>query len=448
MTRARLGAIATLSVIATAFVLLDGARTSPSHAALEAALRHGVLVHAALPARATSDSGVPQRPAVAPTPVSHAAPAPTAPPSPATPSPPSGPSATTHASSPHARATPHAVAVPKPSKVKHVFVIALTGAGAQAAFGATSPAHYLATELKRRGTLLSGFRPVDGASDLPNYLAMTGGQPPNPDTRGECATFSDFPPDAATGSDGVVKGAGCLYPNTVLSIGDQLTASRHTWRAYAEDLGSGSGGVQSCRHPHPGEADDTLKARAGDQYATRHNPFVYFHSLLDLGDCMANDVALDRLSGDLRSVSTTPDYAFLAPNLCDSGTETPCVDGRPGGLASADAFLHEWVPRILGSPAYRRDGLLVITFPSSAPAPGTGTPATPAATTGPAAASPAPTGTLLLSRFARAGTTVAGPYDPYSVLRSVEDLFGLKPLARANHASSFVKAALPGAVGG
>jgi hypothetical protein len=69
-------------------------------------------------------------------------------------------------------------------------------------------------------------------------------------------------------------------------------------------------------------------------------------------------------------------------------------------------------------------------------------------TTGPPAASPAPTGTLLLSRFARAGTTVAGPYDPYSVLRSVEDLFGLKPLARAKHASSFVKAALPGALGG
>jgi hypothetical protein len=325
---------------------------------------------------------------------------------------------------------------PKTSRIRHVFVIALTADRAQPAFGATSPAPYLATDLKRRGTLLSGFRPVDDGADLPNYLAMTGGQPPNPDTHGECPTFSDFPADAAPSKrDGVVSGAGCVYPNTVLSIADQLTASRHTWRAYLEDLGNGSAGAQPCRHPRPGEPDDTLRARSGDQYATRHNPFVYFHSLLDLGDCMANDVALDQLPADLRSVSTTPDYAFIAPNLCDSGTESPCVDGLPGGLATADAFVREWVPRILGSPAYKRDGLLLITFPSNAP------------TTDPGAASPPPTGTLLLSRFARPGKTIAGPYDPYSVLRSVEDLFGLAPLARAKDAASFAKAALPGAFG-
>jgi hypothetical protein len=445
VTRGRLGMIATLSVIATAFVLADGARTSSSDAALEAASRHAVLVHAALPARAAPDSG-PAQDAVAPTPEPHGPAATTAPASHASSSPPSGSASKTQASSPAPKATPHADVAPKPSKVKHVFVIALTAVPSQPAFGATSPAHYLATELKQRGTLLSGFRPVDGGADLPNYLAMTGGQPPNPDTRGECTTFSDFPSDAATSSAGVVSGAGCVYPNTVLSIGDQLTASRHTWRAYAEDLGSGTGGAQSCRHPRPGEADDTLSARVGDQYATRHNPFVYFHSLLDLGDCMANDVGLDQLSGDLRSVSKTPDYAFIAPNLCDSGTESPCIDGRPGGLATADAFLHEWVPRILASPAYQRDGLLVITFPSSATtASATGTTTTPGAPTDPATASASPTGTLLLSRFASTGRTISKPYDPYSLLRSVEDLFGLTPLARAKDAASFAKAALPGA---
>jgi hypothetical protein len=390
-----------------------------------------------------------QQDAAAPAPRSHAPAATTAPAPPASASSPSGSGSKTQATSPQPQATPHADAAPKPSKVKHVFVIALTGTPSQPAFGATSPAHYLATELKRRGTLLSGFRPVDGGADLPNYLAMTGGQPPNPDTRRECTTFSDFPSSAATTSAGVVSGSGCVYPNTVLSIGDQLTASRHTWRAYAEDLGSGTDGAQSCRHPRPGEADDTLRGRVGDQYATRHNPFVYFHSLLDLGDCMANDVALDQLAGDLRSVSKTPDYAFIAPNLCDSGTESPCVDGRPGGLATADAFLNEWVPRILASPAYQRDGLLVVTFPSSTTTPtATGTTTTPPATTDPATGSPAPTGTLLLSRFARAGTTIAGPYDPYSLLRSVEDLFGLTPLARAKDAASFAKVALPGAFGG
>jgi hypothetical protein len=427
VTRARLGAIATLSVIATALVLAGGARTSRPGAALRAASRHALVVHVALPVPA--ERPVTQAPAahVPATTAAAAAAAPAPSPSPVV-SRSKRPTVSTAAPR-----TQRTAAAPKTSRIRHVFVIALTGDRAQPAFGATSPAPYLATELKRRGTLLSGFRPLDGA-DLPNYLAMTGGQPPNPDTRGECATFSDFPADAAPAKrDGVVPGAGCVYPNTVLSIADQLTASRHTWRAYLEDLGNGSAGAQPCRHPRPGDPDATLRARSGDQYATRHNPFVYFHSLLDLGDCMANDVALDQLPADLRSVSTTPDYAFIAPNLCDSGTESPCVDGRPGGLATADAFLHEWVPRILGSPAYKRDGLLLIAFLSSAP------------TADPAAASPAPTGTLLLSRFARPAATIAAPYDPYSLLRSLEDLFGLAPLARAKDAASFAKAALPGA---
>jgi hypothetical protein len=428
VTRARLGAIATLSVIATALVLADGARTSRSDAALRAAARHALVVHAALPVPA--ERPVTQAPA-AHVPATTRAVAPAA----RAPSPTGSPSKEHTVSAAAPRTQPTAVA-PKTSRIRHVFVIALTADRAQPAFGATSPAPYLATELKRRGTLLSGFRPVDDGADLPNYLAMTGGQPPNPDTRGECPTFSDFPADAAPSKrDGVVSGAGCVYPNTVLSIADQLTASRRTWRAYLEDLGNGSAGAQPCRHPRPGEPDDTLRARSGDQYATRHNPFVYFHSLLDLGDCMANDVALEQLPADLRSVSTTPDYAFIAPNLCDSGTESPCVDGRPGGLATADAFLHEWVPRILGSPGYKRDGLLLITFLSTA------------STAGAAAASPPPTGALLLSRFARPGRTIAGPYDPYSLLRSLEDLFGLAPLARAKDATSFAKAALPGAFG-
>ncbi len=36
--------------------------------------------------------------------------------------------------------------------------------------------------------------------------------------------------------------------------------------------------------------------------------------------------------------------------------------GDKGGLVSADAFLALWVPKILASSAYRKDGLLIVTF--------------------------------------------------------------------------------------
>jgi hypothetical protein len=40
---------------------------------------------------------------------------------------------------------------------------------------------------------------------------------------------------------------------------------------------------------------------------------------------------------------------------------------------------------------------------------------------------------------------IAAPYDPYSLLRSLEDMFGFTPLGHAGRATSFMTAALPGA---
>ena len=433
MTRVQLGAVAALSLVSTGIVLADGSGTT-STAAVREALARVAAARRAAPA--------PSAPApAAPVPAAAAAGALTAssvtPPAPVASVPAVSPTSASPATTP-AKTSP-APAAPKPAKVRHVFVIALTGTGADATFGPGSAAPYLAQQLRPQGTLLDNYVPLDG-SDLTNELALIGGQPPNPDTGAECPTFQDFPASAKAGKSGVVSGAGCVYPNTVLSLGDQLTSSRRSWRAYAEDMGNGPAGAQSCRHPDDGAADDTLHGRPGDQYATRHNPFVYFHSLLDLGDCQADDVTLDKLTTDLRSIRTTPSLSFIAPNLCDAGTEQPCVDGRAGGLPAVDAFLQAWVPQILRSPAYRRDGLLMITFLSSAT---TGA----AAATQPAGASPPRTGVLLLSRYAKRAATIDTPYDPYGLLRSIEDVFALKPLAKAAGAASFARAALPAAFG-
>jgi hypothetical protein len=348
---------------------------------------------------------------------------------------------------------------PEPTKIRHVFVITLAGHGFEATFGAGSPATYLNVTLRPKGALLSSYRSL-GTADLPDHVAAIGGQPPNADTRAGCPTFREIPPTAKVSRDGVVDGDGCVYPNTVTTIGDQLSASRRTWRAYVEDIekGPAPAGIPttSCRHPESGGPDDTLKGRVGDGYATRHNPFVYFHSLLDLGDCQSSDGALTELERDLRTVEDTPNYSYIVPNLCNDGTESPCVDGSPGGLAAADAFLATWVPKILASPAYKADGLLIVTFAGSAPppvpvptpadpaaaAPTTPTPTTTTTTPAPAAEEPVLNGALLVSRFAQAGTTVASDYNPYSLLRAAEDLFALRPLAKAADAKSFAPTVL------
>jgi hypothetical protein len=313
-------------------------------------------------------------------------------------------------------------------KVKHVFIISLTTTSYQTAFGHGSVAHYLNGTLRRRGTLLSGYHTL-GPAELPDYLAMVSGQASNADTRADCPMYAEFSSAAKTAADGPIGGRGCVYPNTVLTIGDQVTSSGKQWKAYIDDMGS-----SSCVHPNSNAVDDTQLTGAGSEYTTRHNPFIYFHSLLDLGDCSNDDVSLDRLPKDLRSVATTPTYAYVAPGICDDTRARVCPDGKPGGLAGEDAFLQLWVPRILGSPAYQRDGALIIAFATSTWASGNAPDR-----------HPIRVGALILSRYAKRGRTVSTSYGPYTILRSVEDLFGYDDLAQAHTAKSFVSAALPGA---
>jgi hypothetical protein len=220
-----------------------------------------------------------------------------------------------------------------------------------------------------------------------------------------------------------------VYPRTVATIADQLTAAGKTWRAYMEDMGT------PCRHPAIGAHDTTIVPRPGDMYATRHNPFVYFHSLIDSPACEANVVDLVRFEVDLTAIETTPAFSFITPNVCHDGHDKPCVDGEPGGLVSADQFLSELVPKILESPAYKADGMLIITVDEAEITNATAccnTPPSPNAEkpglSGPGGGR---IGTLLVSSRVRANTIDSTPYNHYSLLCSLEDIFGLKHLGFA-----------------
>jgi hypothetical protein len=333
-----------------------------------------------------------------------------------------------------ARTTTTPAGTPVPSKVKHVFVIALTTPSYRAAFGRRSSMPYLGRVLRRKGDLLTGYQTL-GATSLPDYLALISGQAPNFDTERGCATYAAFPPRAAPNKPGQVPGRGCVYPNTILTLGDQLDAHLG-WKGYFEDLGTALPATQqNCQHPNSNALDTTLTPVVGDDYATSQNPFVYFHSLLDLGDCTKDDLPLTALPGGLRSPSHTANLVYIAPGLCDDGSGAACPGVTPVGPAAADAFLERWVPAVLSSRAYKRDGVLVIVLTSPDAQLGVGT----------AFNRSIRTGALVISRYARPGSTTPGRYNPYSVLRSIEDLFGLGPLAHARSAKSFATVALPGA---
>ncbi|GAC1318275.1 MAG: hypothetical protein NVSMB25_07480 [Thermoleophilaceae bacterium] len=318
--------------------------------------------------------------------------------------------------------------------IKHVFTIVLENENYQSTFGPGSKAPYLATQLPSQGQLLPNYYGT-GHLSLDDYISIVSGQAPNADTQADCQFYTDFLPGLA-GPDGQVVGQGCVYPGQVKTVADQLETRGLAWKGYMEDMGNSPPAPQTCRHPAIGARDDTQSPKPGDQYAVRHNPFVYFHSIIDRPSCQANDVPLDRLQGDLASAPTTPAYAFIVPNLCHDGHDAPCVNGEPGGLVSADAFLKTWVPRITGSPAFADGGLLIVTFDESGndstaccneqSGPNTPNPGGPQA--GPGGGR---IGAVLLSPYIQPGSVNQTPYNHYGLLRSVEDLFGLGHLGYA-----------------
>ena len=134
------------------------------------------------------------------------------------------------------------------------------------------------------------------------------------------------------------------------TIADQLTREGLKWKGYMEDMGNDPTRESGlCGRPRLNTRDKTQTATATDQYAARHNPFVYFHSIIDDNYyCEQHDVPLTQLPGDLSKARNTPSFSFITPDLCHDGHDEPCANGEPGGLVSADALLREWVPRITG----------------------------------------------------------------------------------------------------
>jgi hypothetical protein len=416
----------------------------------------------------------------------------------------------------HAQGDVQRASVPS-GAIDHILVIDLENEDFGKTFAPDSPATYLNSTLLGQGELIPNYFATSHVS-LGNYLSQVSGQAPTPSTNNDCIDLHSLTSstvvggftDVLPGTDadptqfpGQVVGDGCVFPapssagHGVLTIGDQLDAlapdhgndnSQHAlrWRSYAEDMGNDpsrdygtpdpSGGT-TCAHAPIGGVDHSNSAAANDQYATRHNPFVYFHSVIDdqarcdahvvplgtvtVGTAGAADAFHGHLYEDLQRPNTTPSFMFVTPNLCDDGHDATCMGvnvegGHQGGLVGADLWLKHWMPMIFASPAYQSGKLLVvITFDESGLTDARACPAANQADcgspTGPNVTNPGaspilvqfglqkpPTapfqypgggqvGAVLFNkRFIQPGTVnTTGYYNHYSALRSYEDILGI-----------------------
>lgn len=340
---------------------------------------------------------------------------------------------------PDAAGSPGATDPAQPSAVKHVFVIMLENVSYDSAYGTKPIYPYLANTLRPSGVLLNQFYGVAHWS-LGNYLAILGGTAPTKDIQRDCTRYTDMT-DAKPAADGqVTSKQGCVFPKSVPTLAGQLTAKNLTWKGYMQDMGNDPTREQAtCGRPSvgPDNADLTQNSVPGDNYAARHNPFIYFSSVRDTPACAANVGSLNQLTTDLRSAATTPNFAFISPSLCDDGHDECAAPRTP------DAWLSTWIPRITSSPAYKNSVIVILADeakndsraccmePSgpNVPYPGGPTPALRQAEGG--GTGGGRIGALVLSPYVKPGSTSTVPYNDYSLLRSIEDMFSLSHLGYA-----------------
>ncbi len=342
--------------------------------------------------------------------------------------------------------------------LRHVFVIMLENEGYSATFG--GPNNYLNSTLPAQGALLTNYYGVGHFSN-DNYTGFISGQPPTADNQIDCLAapgYADFPAGSGQDANGIQLGNGCVYPAAVPTLADQLTGDDLTWKGYQEDMGNvPTRESANCGHPTVGGSDGTAAAVTGDGYASRHDPFVYFHSIIDnTAECNQDVVPLGDTSGnlpasalagttglvtDLQSVATTPNFSFITPNLCNDGHDYPChnvtsPDTSP--VNDISDWLQTWIPLIEASPAYQQDGLIEVTFDEAGSSDATAccgeTPGPAANSGGNGISGPGGgrIGTILISPHITPGLVVTKTsYNHYSSLASIEDLFGLPRLGEA-----------------
>lgn len=227
------------------------------------------------------------------------------------------------------------------------------------------------------------------------------------------------------------------------SLPDQLRAAGLDWRGYFGSL------------PAPGSlavvsAGSTVEP-AG-LYASKHNPFVNFDRLRKAPDFARHTVDLARFAADL-AADTVPAFAFVVPNECDQmhglpvhAAHVPHDCHGPAAIVRGDRVAGELVDRIVSSKMWRsrENAAVVVTFDEDD---GSTRGAQGCCGYEPSGTTNFGGGhipTVVITNHGPRGVRDATPYNHYSLLRTLEEAFGIGTyLQHAGAAERGVRAMTP-----
>lgn len=287
-------------------------------------------------------------------------------------------------------ATPDAGSDAAPG-IEHVFVIAMEDHSASDIYGNTTHAPYI-----NRTLLPMSGRAGNFADELPSlsgeahYVWMEAGTNAFPDH-----TFvSDDPPSPSNST------------TSAAHLATQLTAAGKTWRSYQEGLDGNTG---AC--PIAGSGN----------YVPRHDPFVFFRDVSGAPPsktaepCASHHKPLSALAADLAR-NTVAAYNFITPSLCHDMEDNSCT-GSSDPVKQGDTWLAQNAPAIIDH-LNAHQGVLIIVWDEP----------------------PGSTGTLpliVVGPHVKPGAISSVRYTHGSLVRTVEQIFGLPVLAAVSSESAF-----------
>ncbi len=182
------------------------------------------------------------------------------------------------------------------------------------------------------------------------------------------------------------------------NLADQLAAHDRTWHVYAQD--------------YPGNCSPTPATRGGVDlvapagwYARKHDPAISFT------DIAGNPARCAQITHLASFSPTAANFELIVPNMTN--------DMHDGSIAEGDAFLAALVPRITGSLAFA-ESLLLITWDEGGSNLGGG----------------GRVATIVVSPRVHAGVRSPVSHSHYSLLRTIEDSWGLGCLRQACKANN------------
>lgn len=212
---------------------------------------------------------------------------------------------------------------------------------------------------------------AEGHPSEPNYIALTSG-----------------------GIQGVTSDG--VYDLGVDNVFSQVSASGRTWRSYEQ----GYPGACFRGSSSPSVADGTGLPGG---YVRKHNPAVSY----------------TRISGNAKECANITDLASFDPSAANLEFITPNLinDMHSGSIADGDSFLQAFVPKITASPAFANSVVFVTFDEGSSSLNGGGHIVT-----------------IVISPNMKPGYQSSDTYSHYSILRTIEQAWGLPYLGGASSA--------------